>query len=230
MDSHTSDICREMDGKVFPMSQWEIGVTAPPFHVWCRTTTAPAFGDEFDNIGERAARGEDGKTYYVPADMTYKEWQRAFVEGDYSGLQEVNPDDTMDLSSTEESKDVHFAGQINKENYKCITDDIISDEVIITDERIRHIKERHPNDYERYYGYLKEIVENPQYIVETNKPYTALILKEFMEGKEQFKTVMRLVTSRDNPNFKNSIITFMKINDREWKRILKNKRILYKEE
>lgn len=96
LDSHTSEICQEMDGKVFPMSQWEVGITAPPFHVWCRTTTVPAFGDEFDHIGERAARGEDGKTYHVPGDMTYKDWQKAFVEGDKSGLKEVNPDDTME--------------------------------------------------------------------------------------------------------------------------------------
>lgn len=96
LDSHTSEICQEMDGKVFPMSQWEVGITAPPFHVWCRTTTVPAFGDEFDHIGERAARGEDGKTYHVPGDMTYKDWQKAFVEGDKSGLKEVNPDGTME--------------------------------------------------------------------------------------------------------------------------------------
>ncbi len=70
---------------------------------------------------------------------------------------------------------MHTVGKIDKEIYKCITDDIISNEVIITDERVGHIKERHPNDYERYYRYLKEIVENPDYIVETNKPKTALI-------------------------------------------------------
>lgn len=101
LDSHTSDICREMDGKHFPMSQWEVGVTAPPFHVWCRSTTVPFFDDEFDNVGERAARGEDGKTYYVPADMTYKEWQKSFVEGDKTGLQEVAPNDTIKLSKDE---------------------------------------------------------------------------------------------------------------------------------
>lgn len=96
LDSHTSEICQGMDGKVFPMSQWEVGITAPPFHVWCRTTTVPAFGDGFDHIGERVARGEDGKTYHVPGDMTYKDWQKAFVEGDKSGLKEVNPDGTME--------------------------------------------------------------------------------------------------------------------------------------
>lgn len=91
LDSITSEICREMDGKVFPMSEYAPGSTAPPFHVWCRTTTVPAFGDEFDHIGERAARDADGKTFYVPADMTYKEWKDSFVNnGDKSGLQDAS--------------------------------------------------------------------------------------------------------------------------------------------
>ncbi len=79
LDSHTSDICQNMDGQHFNMSQWEVGVTAPPFHVNCRTTTVPYFDDELDLVGERAARGEDGKTYYVPADMDYKEWMDIFI-------------------------------------------------------------------------------------------------------------------------------------------------------
>lgn len=76
LDSRTSAICQEIDGKIFKMSEWEVGVTAPPFHVWCRTTTIPYFDDweEFGITPERAARGEDGKTYYVPADMTYEDW------------------------------------------------------------------------------------------------------------------------------------------------------------
>ncbi|MCI6653292.1 MAG: hypothetical protein MSH11_07785 [Ruminococcus sp.] len=124
-------------------------------------------------------------------------------------------------------------GKIDIEKYKCITEDIITDEVIITEERITHIKERHPNDYEKYYNYMTQIVENPEYIVEANKPKSALILKSFTEGEEVFKTVLRLHTSTDNQkniNYKNSIITFMRINDKEWERLLRNKKILYKAE
>lgn len=88
LDSHTSDICRSLDGKVFKMSDYKPGVTAPPFHVYCRSTTAPHFKDNFD-IGERAARGADGKTYYVPDDVTYSEWKKAFVDGDKGGFTEV---------------------------------------------------------------------------------------------------------------------------------------------
>lgn len=88
LDSHTSDICRSLDGKVFKLSDYKPGVTAPPFHVYCRSTTAPHFKDSFD-AGERAARGADGKTYYVPDDVTYSEWKKAFVDGDKSGFEEV---------------------------------------------------------------------------------------------------------------------------------------------
>lgn len=79
LDGHTSDICQEMDGKVFKMSEYEEGVTAPPFHVYCRSCTCPYFDDEFAKVG-RAARGEDGKTYHVPADMTYKQWKEKVVK------------------------------------------------------------------------------------------------------------------------------------------------------
>jgi len=57
-----------------------------------------------------------------------------------------------------------------------------------------------------------------------------LILKEIREADEVFKTVLRLITSKDNPEYKNSIITFMKIDEKEWNRLLRNKEILYKKE
>ena len=81
LDSYTSDICRSLDGKHFPMKDYQPGVTAPPFHVYCRSTTVPYFDEQFD-IGERAARDEEtGKTYYIPDDMNYQEWKETFVDG-----------------------------------------------------------------------------------------------------------------------------------------------------
>lgn len=82
LDSHTCKTCGGMDGKHFKMTDFEVGVTAPPFHPNCRGCTCPYFDDEFGSVGERAARGEDGKIYYVPADMTYEDWKKSFVDGD----------------------------------------------------------------------------------------------------------------------------------------------------
>ena len=125
---------------------------------------------------------------------------------------------------------MYLVGKIDIEIYNCITKDITTDEVIITDKQIDHIKNRHPNDYELFNKYFEKIVEQPDYIIEANKHITALILKEIQIDNKKFKTVVRLATSNDTPSYKNSIITFMKIDDREWNRILKNKKILYKSE
>ncbi len=94
---------------------------------------------------------------------------------------------------------MHTVGRIDCKIYRCIAEDIVTDEVVITDNQIQHIREKHPNDYERFAGYFGEIVENPDYIIESPKRATALILKEIVgENGEVFKTVLRLVTSTDN--------------------------------
>lgn len=106
LDNLTSEICQEMDGKHFPMKDYEPGVTAPPFHPWCRSVTVPYFDDDFD-VGERAARDEDGETYYVPGNMTYKEWKKSFVNGDKSGLQETTADKYVGMSFMDKKEKIY---------------------------------------------------------------------------------------------------------------------------
>ena len=98
LDSRTSEICQEMDGQHFPMKDFEPGVTAPPFHVWCRSTTVPYFDDEWSG-GERAARDADGKTYYVPSDMKYSEWKEQYVDSP------VVVDQTQKITKKKDSND-----------------------------------------------------------------------------------------------------------------------------
>lgn len=91
LDLHTSDICQDLDGKIFDRKDYQVGVTAPPFHPNCRTTTVPWFPDDVDT-GERTARGKDGKVGYVPQNMTYKEWYNKYVEQKFeeSGIIELD--------------------------------------------------------------------------------------------------------------------------------------------
>ena len=49
---------------------------------------------------------------------------------------------------------MHIVGKLDKEIYKCITDDIVTEDVIIIDNQIKHIRERHPNDYEKFAEYF----------------------------------------------------------------------------
>lgn len=76
LDSRTSITCRDLDGKVFDVEDAQVNVNYPPMHGYCRSTTIPHYDD---NIKERVARDEDGKTYEVPEDITYPEWEKKYA-------------------------------------------------------------------------------------------------------------------------------------------------------
>ena len=97
LDTYTCGECSPLDGLWSKMVDYEPGVTVPPFHPNCRCTTIPAIDDDEEDpeeIGQRAARlnedeGGDGKTYYVPEDMTYSEWKKKFLCGGGEGKNDV---------------------------------------------------------------------------------------------------------------------------------------------
>lgn len=81
LDTRTSEICQEMDGKIFDEKDYKEGVTAPPFHCRCRSTTCPYFDDEFTINETRVARDPvTGKTVTVPGNMTYKDWKEKYAK------------------------------------------------------------------------------------------------------------------------------------------------------
>ena len=121
-----------------------------------------------------------------------------------------------------------YVCKLDRNLYRCVSGDITTDEVIITEERIKHIQERHPNDYERFVSYLPEIIENPDYILESNKPNTAFILKEIESAGQRFELILRLHTSDDIVGHKNSIITFLAVQEKRYERYLRTKNILYR--
>ena len=120
--------------------------------------------------------------------------------------------------------------RINISKYKCVTSDIQTDEVVITENQIEHIKARHPNDYEQYFKYAKKMLIEPDYIIEANKPNTAFILKHISDNGMNYQLILRLKTSLDPQNYKNSVITFLKVNEKRYQRYLRTKKILYKSE
>ena len=80
LDRKTSETCRAHDGKVYKVKDYKPGTNAPPMHCWCRSCIVPYFGDDEGISGERAARDPDtGKRVMVPADMTYPEWEKKYV-------------------------------------------------------------------------------------------------------------------------------------------------------
>ena len=80
LDSRTCECCAALDGKVFELAKKKPGTNYPPMHPFCRSTTIADFGDEELAGLERRAKDKDGNTVKVPADMSYEEWRREFVD------------------------------------------------------------------------------------------------------------------------------------------------------
>ena len=125
---------------------------------------------------------------------------------------------------------VQIVGKINIATYRCVSAEIVTDEVVMTEERIEHIRKRYPNDYERFCTYIPRMIAEPDYIVQANKANTAVILKEIKENGEKFKLILRIKMQHDPADYWNSVLSFWRIGDTTWRKTLKNKKILYKAE
>lgn len=138
--------------------------------------------------------------------------------------------DIINPSDAKEEVDAHTVGKIDREIYKCITADIVTDEVIITNNQIRHILDRHPDAYEKAVNSMKAAIESPDYIIEDKHKNTGLVVKRITTEKANLQLVLRICTSDDTPGYKNSIISCWEISDKRLENYLRNKRILYKKE
>lgn len=82
LDLRTSEACRKLDGKTFPVSEQEPGKNCPPMHPYCRsTTTCEITEEELARMKRRARNPETGRNEKVPASMTYQEWYDKYVKG-----------------------------------------------------------------------------------------------------------------------------------------------------
>lgn len=78
LDNKTSPICRRMDGKYVQCKDAKPGITIPPFHCHCRSTTVPYIPAVYGS--ERAARDpKTGKTVFVDGELDYGEWKKRYI-------------------------------------------------------------------------------------------------------------------------------------------------------
>ena len=180
-------------------------------------------------IAEYSLDADNKRTYSHRAEMFEQKAQnaeKALANSGETGIILTNIDSTV-------ANGLHYVGTIDKKLYSCVTKDISTDELIITEKQIEHIFKNHPTDFidvKDVIWSVREAVSSPDYIVESEKPNTAFVLKELSNEKGKSRLIMRLKTSTDPDDYKNSIITFQKTREKEWNRIIRNKKILYKKE
>ena len=106
---------------------------------------------------------------------------------------------------------------------------IITDEIILTDEREEHIRLRHPEDYDYF---LKEgvlTVMEPDIVIRDSSHTGTVFMIRKIENSN-LNVVVRVALSCDNPNYKNSVMTAYRLREKNLAKLIKKSQenILYK--
>lgn len=127
LDVKTSDICRHLDKKVFDRKDAKPGITMPPFHCYCRSTTIPYIEGITDSQeATRAARDlSTGKTVFVEGDLHYEEWYNKYVKNTDTGAL-INPLHIGEIVVKENGNSQRFIGEATTVNINPDTGVIIT--------------------------------------------------------------------------------------------------------
>lgn len=123
---------------------------------------------------------------------------------------------------------MQYIGKLDRHKIGEHGKNIVTEDVILTGERIKHIKEHHQGDYEQYGRYAKMIIEDPDCVLEDNKNRdTVLYIKTIKESNKNVQVVIKLSTNQEEKDKQNSILTLWKIKDSTYRQCLRNKKILW---
>ncbi len=187
----------------------------------------------------RVFKTAEDKEYYEKCKNKVKKWQlrnKKFTETnnlrrDFSreNVEKIKNGGIISKKVEKEENRLQYIGKLDKEKLGKYRDKVVTDEVVLTDERIEHIKEHHPGDFENYGKYVSDIIEDPEYVVNDSKNIdTVLFMKTIKDNERNIQVVVKLNTNETLKDKQNSILTLWKIKDKAYRQILRNKEILWK--
>ncbi len=120
-------------------------------------------------------------------------------------------------------------GKINAKLFENEFGKLLTEDVVLTDEREEHIRINHPLDYPLFDTHCSAVVGDPdEVLLDGRHAGTVFLIKRLEE--ENFNVVLRLALEADDAGRKNSIMTFFRVRDKNLAKLeAKNKR-LYKRE
>lgn len=104
-----------------------------------------------------------------------------------------------------------------------------TEEIIVTQERLEHIKERHAEDYPMFDEFAPQAVKNPDLVLkDAQNEGTIFVVKKL--SRTNLNVVVRLALVTDEDGYKNSVMTFYRIREKNLKKLENKHKVLYKKE
>lgn len=124
---------------------------------------------------------------------------------------------------------IQYIGKIDRRKLGYYKTLIMSEEVILTEERRQHIIKRHNEDYILYKNKLNYIIKCPKYILEDYKNKNTLLFIASIQN-ENINLVIKLNVYDGKEYIKNSIITLWRVRDKNLEKLINKNRTIYKKE
>ena len=87
----------------------------------------------------------------------------------------------------------------------------ITDEVIVTDERVGHVKDHHPNEYDLFKKEIRRVIAEPDEIIKEGATKGTLLYIRKLDEKG-YKAIVRVTLADDaHPEYKNGVMSFYPI-------------------
>lgn len=124
---------------------------------------------------------------------------------------------------------MYYIGKIDKRKLGQYGKIIVTEDVVLTDERNLHIYEKHKKDYEIIIHNIEQaILEPKEILIDMKNNDTVFFIKKL--NKNNLNVVVKLNTINDDKHPKNSIMTAWIIRDKNLQKLRKANEIIYKSE
>lgn len=146
-------------------------------------------------------------------------------------------DDTVDNSDesdiiktgSDDVAEIIELGKLDTQPLEIEFGKLKTDELIVTNERIEHIKSRHPEDFNLFEKYGLSVVVEPDFIIKDEKNVNTVFMVKKLENTN-LNLVVKIILETDEKDLKNSVMTFYRIRERNLKKLVDRNKTLYKSE
>lgn len=146
-----------------------------------------------------------------------------------------NPVETVEKSSgsgiivpgSDNMPKLQNMGQLDTELFQHEFGILKTNEIIITSERLEHIKIRHPEDFELFESYGTLAVVSPDLIIKDEKNDNTVFMILRLENTN-LNVVVKLILETDERDYKNSVMTFYRIRNKNLEKLMKKNKTIYK--
>jgi len=124
---------------------------------------------------------------------------------------------------------LYYIGKIDLNKIGKYKDKVVTDEVVLTEERRIHILGNHINDYEKIMKNINKVILNPREILEDHKNINTLLFIDKIE-ENNLNVIIKLSTVNNEKHPKNSVMTAWIIRESNLKKLRKKNKIIYNRE